>query len=196
MALDVGKTIVIAVLLMCITKVSANQGKPCAGVMSGTKNDFTDCRTYFRCVDGMEYHEKCPIGRYYDEERNKCGPEEDVECLRCPASGYLIYRHTDSCSALTMCENGIAHDSNCKPGSYFHEHTRSCFDSRKVVCHICPPTGVKIVHNTSDCKKFNICNNGVVAGTFDCSSDSYFDRNIKSCVVAEFCPPTSTKPLD
>lgn len=189
------KAIVFAVLLMCIVEITANHGNPCFGVMDGYKNDFTDCRSYFKCVDEMEYHEKCPIEHYFNEELQICEVAELVECPRCPETGYLIYRHTNSCSAFTMCDNGVALTSDCGPGSYFHEFIRACFESRKVVCHICPSTGVAVIHNASNCRKYNVCDNGEKVGSFDCSPGSFFDRNTRTCVVAESCPLAATKPL-
>ncbi|CAO1366356.1 unnamed protein product [Diamesa hyperborea] len=195
MALKGVKTIVVAVLLMCIAKVTANQGNPCAGILLGYKNDFTDCRSYFKCVDEMEYPEQCILdGQYFDEERQKCVFAGDTVCRSCPETGYLIYRRSDSCSEFTMCENGVASNYRCPPGSYFHEYIRACFSSKKVVCHICPSTGVVAVHDRSDCRKYNICNNGEIVGQFDCSDDQFFDRNTRSCVEAKSCPLAATKP--
>lgn len=189
------KIIVTVGLLFGIAEVTANQGHPCNGIMRGFINDYTDCGSYFSCIDQMEYHQQCPKGLYFSQLLGKCDLAENVVCLRCPETGYLIYRHTNSCSTFTLCANGLDQTSECEAGSYFHEYTRSCFESKHVVCHICPTIGVAVVHNASTCKSYDLCNDGEIIGSFRCPSDKFFDRNTKRCVEAEYCPATSSKPL-
>ena len=195
MTLNVAKTIVAVVLLVCLGEVAANRGLPCAGIMNGFKNDYSDCGRYFTCINEVEYPQQCSTGLYYDEFHQTCDRPENVECLRCPATGYLIYRHTDSCSSYTFCENGVYTDYRCPPGSYFHEFIRSCFESKQVVCDICPSTGVAVVHDRLDCRKFSLCNNGAIVSSNYCANDQFFDRNTKACVFSETCPLTSTAPI-
>ncbi|CAO1361357.1 unnamed protein product [Diamesa tonsa] len=189
------KTIVAVVLLVCLGEVAANRGLPCAGIMNGFKNDYSDCERYFTCINEVEYPQRCPNGLFYDENSQTCDRPENVECLRCPATGYLIYRYTDSCSNYAFCENGVHTDFRCQMGSYFHEYVRSCFESQHVVCDICPYYGSVVVHDRSDCRKYNLCSSGQIIGSNYCDNDQFFDRNTKTCVSSPTCPPTSTSPI-
>lgn len=188
MVLSGVKTVVAVILLMCITKTSAN---PCVGRDSGFVNDFAGCRNYFSCVSGNSFPMQCPLGLYFDELNQKCDLEENVECNRCPPTGTILTRSPDSCSAYTLCVNGTPLERECAPGLWFDTVTSECDLMANVECtgiNNCPPTGVAVVPDLTDCTQYLVCSNGAVVDTRTCTTDLFFDRTLLRCVVAEACP--------
>lgn len=183
------KTVVAVILLMCITNALAN---PCEGVTRGFVNDFSGCRNYFSCVAGSAFPLQCPLGFYFQTSTQSCDLSENVDCSRCPATGILITRNANSCSAYTICIDGIPIDRECETGLWFDEDTGKCDLIENVICtgiNNCPETGVAVVPDLTDCTQYLLCSNGTITDTRTCTTGLKFNPNNLRCVPSDECIP-------
>ncbi|CAO1437515.1 unnamed protein product [Diamesa serratosioi] len=186
------KTIVTVILLLCTGNVLSQVVNPCAGMTSGFVNDFSGCRNYFSCVNSVAFPLECPLGLYFQSTTSKCDLIENVECSRCPATGTTATRNSNSCTAYTLCINGVAIDRECAAGLWFDIPTSRCDLIANVECegiNNCPETGTAIVPDITDCTKFLVCADGEVLETRECADDLFFNPNTLKCVIADVCPP-------
>ena len=192
MVLKGDKTIVAVVVLLCIAKVAV-QANPCFEQPDGVINDYSGCRNYFECVDGLPFSYQCPVGYHFDAVNISCELEEYVKCEQCPAEGTLVYRLEGSCRKFVLCRNGVAKHYECPIDDVFDTNNLLCVSNKDFFCDIgerrCPPTGSWNMASYYNCRTYEMCFEGENLGPVFCPPHKkWFDINTGKCVDGLYCP--------
>ncbi|CAO1366378.1 unnamed protein product [Diamesa hyperborea] len=193
MVMNGAKVVVAVVLVMCIANVTAQTTNACANVTSGFRNDYTECRNYFSCVQGFEFPQQCANGLHFNVATSRCDLEANARCVPCPATGRLIYRMAGSCRGYVRCNNGNAVRLECDLGLWFNPINQVCERRATVTCphrHDCPINGDHYIRAEGDltCLRYQFCSNGLMEGIYSCARDLFFNVALGRCVASARCP--------
>jgi Chitin binding Peritrophin-A domain len=113
-----------------------------------------DCHIFFECNGGEAEEMECPIGEWFDVERQECDLIDNVDCdaggvtttpYPTPPSTEDICRDMDdymyvpsptSCSLFYMCLSEIPYLISCPPGQWFDFELQGCDVEENVECNI------------------------------------------------------------
>lgn len=186
--------IVVLVALSCIAKVGAQtEPNPCLGIRNGFIDDYTSCASYFACVSGFTFPQRCPDPLWFDTRTNFCDFPSNVDCQHCPPTGSLMKRLDNSCRGYVRCNNGNAVKLNCELGLWFNPTNLVCDNRASVDCvnnHDCPANGDTYVGAVGDstCLRYDFCSNGQLKGSYSCARDLFFNTALGRCVATPNCP--------
>lgn len=110
------------------------------------------CENYYQCIDGNAFLLSCPVGQFFDEQRQTCDRAENVDCpivqpppppIAPPTcnedNNFRFIRNPLSCTEYFQCLNGTAFLFACPRGLYFNELIQTCDYPSNVECVTIPP---------------------------------------------------------
>ena len=151
----------------CVTTIEppGTTNEPPVASCEGLENDQliehpTSCSFFYRCINGSEIISSCPVGRYFDINRQGCADSADVDCggrTRRPDSTLTLthtttestlppmpscvglpddrlLEHPTSCAFFFRCMGGVGDLNSCPINRYFDFNRQGCADSDDVNC--------------------------------------------------------------
>ncbi|CAL4133477.1 unnamed protein product, partial [Meganyctiphanes norvegica] len=165
--------------------------------------DPYDSSQFFLCIPaGGQYFLSCPEGEIFSTEVNECIPSPSTndgsDPLICSTEGIGFHTTDSTCKTFTAC----VHETPDLPGVVLSCDVDEAFDSslsqpRCVPqCDLaptqftCPTNSMGVFPDTSDCKIFHVCSNGIEFSTsIPCPDGQLF--NGMTCVPSSsnvVCP--------
>ncbi|XP_017770765.1 PREDICTED: uncharacterized protein LOC108558378 isoform X2 [Nicrophorus vespilloides] len=113
------------------------------------------CNQFLNCWTGRGLVENCPAGTLFNPNSLECDHADKVKCItgpknhnlrfideeksatteaKCPRGFSGIIPHYGDCAKFVKCGNGIAHEMDCPPGTFFDIKTNMCDYPQKVDC--------------------------------------------------------------
>lgn len=94
------------------------------------------CRHYYRCYAHESTKAMCPEGFAFNEERQRCDPEDEVDCILCPLAdgGSKPLYNPQNCNTFFMCGGGMRMQFACGAGMRFTGKT--CRPRIEVPCNV------------------------------------------------------------
>lgn len=167
----------------------ADAFNPCEGRHLEFVNDYSSCRHYFSCVNGIAYRIECPGGRWFYTNPLGCHIAGTVTCDVCPSEGIFSFPKEESCMEYRLCINGQPLEMECAPGTRFSREENRCMLQENVECDylVCPDNERTIVADPSDptCQQYIVCIDGIEMDRRRCNDNLLFDPVLRSCSRAE-----------
>lgn len=107
--------------------------------------DVTACNAFFHCnADGIPWRGYCDPPFLFDEPRQKCDFDCNVNCFECPSDPFVELEINGACRQFVRCIQGRPEHLDCAEGLLFdpvlgtcnHAHLVECVDDTK------PPGGI------------------------------------------------------
>lgn len=133
----------------------------CIGVVDGTLVPSpASCGSYYRCNGDVPVEEECPEGHAFNEDMQRCDPENEVDCSLCADEGQYMLADPKNCNLFYYCDgyvrdkyacpNGERYDSvesRCRPRAEFQCVTEN-------LCRFHKENAINfLVADLNDCKK-------------------------------------------
>ncbi|XP_058064606.1 LOW QUALITY PROTEIN: uncharacterized protein LOC131214247 [Anopheles bellator] len=172
------------------------------------------CNQYYICIHEAGWRLVCPLGLWFDVERQTCSEPGTVECglaperpsttpspyARCSGIPNNAYVRDDSyCYRYYKCVNGSPFPMICPNEQWFDDRLQQCRPQEDVICVISepptrpPPTAgicngvanrIQVRHPTT-CNQFYVCDNQI-GFPLVCPFAMWFDEERQTCLpVAE-----------
>lgn len=115
--------------------------------------DYTDCKSYVACVNGVSMFGSCPGQFLFNANSSTCDYPQNVECHTCPRSGMKTFPIAGSCRQYVRCLAGQAEYLECPGDLYYDKSTDTCNFQSEVDCteSLCLVSGQYNVTSKEDC---------------------------------------------
>lgn len=115
--------------------------------------DFTDCKRYVACVNGVSMFGACPDQYLFNANTSSCDYTHNVQCNSCPRTGMKTLPVEGSCRRYVRCISGVAEYMECPSDLFYDQSTGSCNLQSRVDCteRICLGSGQYTVASQEDC---------------------------------------------
>lgn len=104
------------------------------------------CRHYFACNEGHANEGSCAEGYAFNEDKQQCDPEDQVDCVLCGDERFETHADPKSCLNYYWCINGKRTKWSCSPGTRFDKKSSSCKPRKEARCDV---TNICRYHNSS-----------------------------------------------
>ncbi|EDW67440.2 multiple epidermal growth factor-like domains protein 10 [Drosophila virilis] len=145
---------------------------------------------YLKCLNGVLVEMICANGSYYNSTLKTCLIDENGICLSAgnKCANHEVRHDPEDCSGYLQCINGELVKKLCSYGSYFHTTLQSCVVDDEGICTPLSDQCEEGERETDpdDCAAYMEC----IAGDFiaqKCVNGTYFDVDIKACILDEKC---------
>ncbi|XP_062565925.1 uncharacterized protein LOC134228158 [Armigeres subalbatus] len=177
----------------------------CAGITNGRQVLHPQfCNQFYVCIDQVGFRQVCPLGLWFEEDRQSCVNPEQVDCPHglyptpspiegiCDgASSGSKVPNPEDCTWFYICVDEVPFASPCAEGLAFDKNQLTCVPEAEAECADVVATvpapgpcyGVDdhtLVRNPYNCEAFFSCLGGHATPTF-CPPNMYFDETLQIC---------------
>lgn len=104
-----------------------------------------DCRSYFKCSNGIKINVQCANGTMFNATKGKCIEgtcesmmyqlidKQDPNLPHCPVDDILYPNYRD-CGRFFICNGGTIVDQSCPPNTFFSIKHKSCKPPAVAIC--------------------------------------------------------------
>ncbi|KAH8380151.1 hypothetical protein KR009_009220, partial [Drosophila setifemur] len=136
----------------------------CIGKADGSAvADKSNCSIFYVCSDNTATEQVCPEGSYFEASGWACVPGT------CPTEPPCDEETTTTCEPVT---------TTTEPCD---EVTTTTTESPAVGCDCGDEKNGDLVVDSANCRKYLICDNGILKAGGDCGQGNWFEPTIKSC---------------
>ncbi|KAM8704988.1 hypothetical protein ACLKA7_009447 [Drosophila subpalustris] len=176
-------------LNICVTDVDGVCSSISGECIDGEiKENPEDCCGYLICKYGTFSEVNCTSGDYYNSTLQICLIDESGVCS--PVSEGCVEgelaEDPEECGGYLQCIHGEMVNQLCSYGRYFHSELKSCVVDNNGVCTPITENCEEGDRETDpeDCTSYLECIDGDFVAQ-KCTEGSYFELNIKACVIDE-----------
>lgn len=122
----------------------------CKHVADGTMvANPKSCRHYFECNGKYAIERLCAEGYAFNEDGQRCDPQDEIDCIKCPETGFQILADPKNCHHFYKCSGGERIKMTCPAGQRFDRELAACKPRAEVRCNV---ENVCRHENTTDTK--------------------------------------------
>uniref|UniRef100_A0A1B0DLW6 Chitin-binding type-2 domain-containing protein n=1 Tax=Phlebotomus papatasi TaxID=29031 RepID=A0A1B0DLW6_PHLPP len=200
--------ILCGLVLLVLVHCSLGRKDPnemCIGVPNRSfLKDFRRCENYFVCVNGVSHSDACPDPFFFNEAKQACDHQRNVECKNCPSDKEMTMTNPESktCDSFVRCRNGERELVRCPVGFIYDEFRGRCNLVTMAECgaELCTtdmnPSRFVFVPSKFDCRRYFICHQGNAMAR-ECPTGLKFNPAINGCDFDTnvICTPSGPVPI-
>ncbi|GFU00957.1 uncharacterized protein NPIL_389081, partial [Nephila pilipes] len=152
----------------------------------------TNCRKYYKCINGEPEEEQCQRNSLFNPTTETCEPFSDYTCVEkperkeCPRRNGRFLKSGTNCEKFYDCVNGEPEERKCQKNTLFNPETETCESVTDYTCIEKPERKECLTRNGrflkpgTNCRKYFDCINGEPE-VKKCFQDTLFNPATGQC---------------
>uniref|UniRef100_A0A182M3K3 Chitin-binding type-2 domain-containing protein n=1 Tax=Anopheles culicifacies TaxID=139723 RepID=A0A182M3K3_9DIPT len=154
------------------TKTCQFLDRVCQGQLDGAVIEHPSlCGQFIKCRYGSAMVQSCPEGKIFRPDAQQCVPGNTTTCeldsidrICIGKPNDRVYPHPTDCRSFIRCQNALAVEENCRPGTIFQPTNQSCVAGNGDTCTLLDNTCVGrldgVLPHPQGCDLFLMCTSG------------------------------------